>query len=73
MAGTLAKRPSSSGEGAVTRRRSSAASGGRGKGSSYFYTEDSAAIKLSPQAVIVSAIGFIVCVFILHIFGKLRS
>jgi nitrate reductase NapE component len=25
------------------------------------------------QAVIVGAIGFIVCVFILHIFGKLRS
>ncbi|EFN53904.1 expressed protein [Chlorella variabilis] len=68
MAGPLAKRS----DGAVSRRRSSAA--GRGKsGSSYFYTDASSVLKLSPQAVIVAAISFIVFVFVLHIFGKLRS
>ncbi|KAI7838616.1 hypothetical protein COHA_007623 [Chlorella ohadii] len=72
MAGELTQRRSTGG--AVTRRRSSAAgTAARGKSASFFYTDDSAVIKLSPQAVIVAAISFIVFVFILHIFGKLRS
>ncbi|KAI3431373.1 hypothetical protein D9Q98_004428 [Chlorella vulgaris] len=70
MAGALAKRSNDS---TVGSKRRTAAAGGRGKGSNYFYTDASSVLKLSPQAVIVSAISFIVFVFILHIFGKLRS
>ncbi len=38
-----------------------------------YYGEESTLIELSPEQVMYLAIGFIVVVFILHIFGKLAA
>lgn len=64
-----AARPTPTG---TVRRRTPARSSAQPR-SGYFYTDDTALIKLSPTSVIIMAVAFIVFVFILHIFGKLRG
>ncbi|KAK2077679.1 hypothetical protein QBZ16_004525 [Prototheca wickerhamii] len=69
QASTLVNRGGRAGDTTVAPTRVAA---GRTEGQKYFYAEDGSIIKLSPSAVIGAAVCFIVFVFILHIFGKLR-
>lgn len=81
QASTLVARGGAAGENKVaarptptgTVRRRTPGRGMQTRSSSYFYTDDTSLIKLSPTTVIILAVAFIVFVFILHIFGKLRG
>ncbi|KAL6778856.1 SEC61B [Auxenochlorella protothecoides x Auxenochlorella symbiontica] len=70
--GEGASAPRSTPTATASRARRASTRGSAAKGG-YFYTDDSSAIKLSPTAVIGAAVSFIIFVFILHIFGKLRG
>eukprot|EP00890_Picochlorum_soloecismus_P001485 jgi/Picsp_1/2337/NSC_05800-R1_expressed protein [Chlorella variabilis] len=57
----------SAGSASATRRKTASAS------RMNYYGEESSMIELSPEQVMYLAIGFIVAVFVLHIFGKMKG
>jgi protein transport protein SEC61 subunit beta len=57
----------------LRRRRttSGAAAGGGASSMLQFYTDEAAGRKMSPNTVLITSIGFIAVVAMLHVFGKL--
>ncbi|KAK8587880.1 hypothetical protein V6N13_086841 [Hibiscus sabdariffa] len=73
--GTAPARGSAAAAASLRRRRTRSGGGGASGGAAgtmlQFYTDDAPGLKISPNAVLVMSIGFIVFVFILHAMGKL--
>ncbi|KAK8711168.1 hypothetical protein V6N13_146460 [Hibiscus sabdariffa] len=72
--GTAPPRGSAAAAASLRRRRTASGGGASGGGAGtmlQFYTDDAPGLKISPTAVLVMSIGFIVFVAVLHAMGKL--
>ncbi|KNC75045.1 hypothetical protein SARC_12422 [Sphaeroforma arctica JP610] len=69
----MRQRKSANGEGSSKSEAPARATAPTGaSGMLRFYTEDSPGLKVGPVPVVVMSLVFILCVFMLHIWGKMR-